>query len=383
MVISISPRGRDSKFNNLATLKIKHSKGKFTTPNRIVNKHDHSAKDAIGANIPLTRTSNSFIIQENIDPDILNNIFTVNGYLGQMLTKTKTWPEKVGNKNALIFLYPNLTKEANKELNTPAKRIKFAKFFSALALELGLESVMLPVVNSFSEIKSSVNLKDLQIIPVIDLQDKTEDFTKKFNECKNEESEDIPILAFKFAPYPRANLAYDMIMEEFNKLHEKSKAVMIVNSERYLRSSKSLNVSGPHYGSFIVSDLIAEKFITVRGSSLTKSVRLFCKDDLVNLPNTNDNISSKFDIQKEKHIFDNDPKLQELLSKLVENNTVDSDWKYSRPFYLSRVHENVRTREEFSELKKNIESETSKDYLQEKPDMNTVINEHLKNKLSK
>jgi len=383
MVITIAPHGRDSKFNDLATLTIRHTKGSFATPNRIVNKHDHAAKDAIGANIPLTRTSNSFIIQENVDPEILNNIFTKNGYLNQMLTKTKSWAEKVGNKNALILLYPNLTKDAIKELDTPIKRKKFSKFFSNLSLELGIETVMIPILNTFEEIKPSVNLEKLQIIPVVDLQDKTEDFTKKFEAINNEAAEDIPIMAFKFAPYPKANLSYDLIMDKFDKIHEKHKAIMIVNSERYLRSSNSLNVSSPHYGSFIIGDLVAERFITVRGSSTSKSVRLFCKNDLVNIPNNSDEITSKFDLKTEKHVFDNDHKLQELLTKLVENATTESDWKYGRPAYLSRVHESVRSRIEFEDLKKSIDSQTSKDYLGDKKDMNTVIEEHLKDRLTK
>ena len=383
MVITISPGSRDSKFNDLATLKIKHKNGTVDTPNRLVNKHDHSAKDAIGANIPLTRTSKSFIIQENIDPDILNNIFTKNGYLNQILTKTKTWADKIGNKNALVFLYPNLTKDAKNELDTPEKRKKFSRFFSNLATEMNIESIMLPVINTFDEIKSSVNLKDLQIIPIIELQDPTEEFTKKFNDCKSEESEDVPILGFKFAPYPKANIAYDMIMDEFDKIHEKSKAVMIVNSERYLRANTSRNVSGPHYGSFIVGDLIAERFITVRGSSDRKSVRFFCKNDLVNLPNTGEEIKSKFDVKSEKKVFQNDPKLQDLLTKLMENSTNSEDWKQNRPFYLSRVHENVRTRDEFDNLKKNIDSRTSTEYLEEKKDMNMVIKDHLKERLTK
>lgn len=52
MVISIEPRNR-SEFNDLATLSILHSKGKVETPNRLVNRHDLNAKNAIGADIPL------------------------------------------------------------------------------------------------------------------------------------------------------------------------------------------------------------------------------------------------------------------------------------------------------------------------------------------
>jgi len=68
MVISVTPNERD-KFNDLSTLKIKHAKGILETPNRLVNRYDLNAKDQIGADIPLTRTSKSFIVQENINPE--------------------------------------------------------------------------------------------------------------------------------------------------------------------------------------------------------------------------------------------------------------------------------------------------------------------------
>ena len=383
MVISISPGGRDSKFNDLATLKIKHEKGTFVSPNRFVNKHDHNAKDAIGANIPLTRISKSFMLQENIDPGILENILTKNGYLHEMLKKTNRWATKIGDKNALVLFYPNLTGKAVKELDTPEKRKKFFKFCSNLASEMRLESIMLPILNTYEEVKSSVNLSNLQIIPVINLRDSTEDFTKKFEACKNDEAEDSPIMAFKFASYPKANVAYDMIMDEFDKIHEKSKAIMMVNSDRYLRSQQSRNVSGPHYGSFIAADLIAERLITPKGFDIKKSVKFFCRNDLVNIQTGSDEIKIKFELEKEKKIFQNDPKLQELLTNLVENNTTDDDWKKNRPSYLSRVHENVQTRNEFDNLQKNIESCTSIEYLEEKKDMNKVIKDHLKERFSK
>lgn len=387
MVITISPSGRDDKFNDLATLKIRHSGGTIDTPNRLVTKNDHAAKDAIGANIPLTRTAKSFIIQENINPNTLNDILTKNGYLDQMLARTKPWTDKIGNKKALIFLCPNLTNDCKGKLDTVKKRKKFSQFFSNLAIQMGIESVMLPVINTFDEIKSAVDLKHLQVIPIIDLQDPTDEFTKKFKSCKMEGSQDVPILGFKFAPYPRANIAYDMIMDEFDKIHEKSKAVMIVNSGRYLRAGGSRNVSGPHYGSFIVGDLVAERFNTggfrVQPDTSNKSVRLFCKDDLINLSNMSDDIHSKFDIKSEKKVFQNDPKLQDLLVKLVDKSTNNDDWKYNRPSYLSRVHENVRTRNEFDNLKKNINSSTSVEYLEEKDDMSKVIKDHLKNRSPK
>jgi hypothetical protein len=378
MVISISPRGRDSKFNDLATLKIEHQKGKLETPNRIVTKNDYNAKDEIGADIPLTRTSKSFMVQENIDPDILNKILTENGYLNTMLTKTGGWSQKLGNKESLLFLYPHLTKNAVKELDTTIKRKKFFKFFGNLATLLGLESVMLPVIGDVSELTSGIDLNKLQIIPIIDLQDK--EFIKKYEAIKTLASIDSPFMGFKFAPYPKANLAYDKILEEFDIIHESKKGVMLVDAERNLKYSQLPNVSGPHYGSFITADLIVERYKAGGGGKTPSSVRLFCKNDLVTIPNNLEGFEKKFDLKEGKKIFQNDKKLNELLEKIVTNKLKKEDWKQNRPSYLSRVHENASTRPEFDKLHDSINKETTMDYLEDRPDMNIVVKDHLKEK---
>ena len=75
MVISISPGARD-EFNDLTTLKIKHKKGIIETPNRLVNRYDLNAKNAIGADIPLTRASKSFLIQESFNENKLELVLT-------------------------------------------------------------------------------------------------------------------------------------------------------------------------------------------------------------------------------------------------------------------------------------------------------------------
>ena len=77
MVISVTPNERD-EFNDLSTLKIRHAKGIIETPNRLVNRYDLNAKDQIGADIPLTRTAKSFIVQVNINPEKLNFVLPKN-----------------------------------------------------------------------------------------------------------------------------------------------------------------------------------------------------------------------------------------------------------------------------------------------------------------
>ena len=46
--------------------------------------------------------------------------------------------------------------------------------------------------------------------------------------------------------------------------------------------------------------------------------------------------------------------------------------------YLSRVHENLQTRSEFSQLQKEINSSQAKEYLSEKSDMNLIVTQHMR-----
>ena len=107
MVISIVPHSRDN-FNDLSTLSLKHNNGIVETPNRIVNRYDLNAKNEIGTDIPLTRISKSFMIQESINPAKLNDILTKNGYLGELLGKFRPIQNRI-DPDSLALLYPSLT----------------------------------------------------------------------------------------------------------------------------------------------------------------------------------------------------------------------------------------------------------------------------------
>ena len=127
MVIYITPHARDT-FNDLSTLTIKHTNGRIDTPNRLVNRYDLNAKNAIGADIPLTRVSKSFMIQESINPNKLHNILTKNGYLGELLNKLRPIQNRIV-PDSLILLYPSLTAESVKQLDTQKKKVEFTRFF--------------------------------------------------------------------------------------------------------------------------------------------------------------------------------------------------------------------------------------------------------------
>ena len=379
MVISIVPHARDN-FNDLSTLSITHNKGTISTPNRLVNRYDLNAKNEIGADVSLTRTSKSCIIQESINPDKLNDVLTKNGYLGELLNKYSSIQSRI-SPDSLALLYPSLTAESIKELNTKKKIDSYIRFFCILANRLDLESIVLPAIDNITEMSAQVVSHNLQLIPVLNLKDNTPTFEKQTISCQTIGSRDIPLIALKFAQYPSANKAYDHIMDNFDQMHEKNQGVMMVDSPRALYSEKNYDVSAPHYGSFFTADLVAEKYAGGGGGNMNRSVRLFCKNDLVTpIIQGGD---SKFDIQQEKQVFSKDRKLEQLFEKMATLNLEEKDWKNNRPKYLSRIHENIRTRLEFQNLHDNIVSNSASEYLKDKHDMDTVVRKHLQPRFQK
>ncbi len=73
--------------------------------------------------------------------------------------------------------------------------------------------------------------------------------------------------------------------------------------------------------------------------------------------------SNKFDVQTEKQVFKNDPKLEQLFERIATNKLKEADWENNRQKYLSRIHENIQTRSEFKTLHSNISSNSTNEYL--------------------
>ena len=290
---------------------------------------------------------------------------------------------KVGTPESLSFLYTSLTKDALPLLDTDKKYTNYARFCCNLASELGFESIILPIQNSLDPALKITNRYNLQLIPLLDIKEDTALMQSKFDDCMKKSSSDIPLIAYKFATYPTANKGYDYIMDNFNNLHENNQGIMMVDMPRMLYQNSALDVSTPHYSSFLAADLFCERYTGGGGGPppLNRNVRLFCKNDLITAVVDSEN--NKFDFNEEKEVFHGDTELQALLKRISRNETTDRDWKDNRAKYLSRVHENVRTRSEFKNMKKNIEQNDTAEYLLEKPDMNTVVKDHIKKRLQR
>jgi hypothetical protein len=138
----------------------------------------------------------------------------------------------------------------------------------------------------------------------------------------------------------------------------------------------------------MIADLVAEKY----GKSFTdktksndvverkKRFRVFCRKDLVTTKIDIQHNIEKIDIDSERKVFEGDDRLQQLFNDLVTDKAQETDWKGRRPGYISRVHENVISREEFVNLESAIKADEARDYLKEKSDMNDVVERHLKNR---
>lgn len=374
MVITIVPHARD-KFHDLATLSITHKHGVAETPARIVNRYDLNAKSNVGADVPLMRDSNVFMLQESIDPKKLESIMSENGFLNKVLVSGSQVFNRVDEHNLKLF-HPSFTQQSQSKLVSfsPSQKHDLICFLCNVAKDLALESLVLPAIYDIDKMSADVSKFGLQLIPSLNMKSKTAEFENQIQRCVGVGCHNIPIIALEFARYAKANLAYDYIMQNFDKLHEGHQAIMMVNATRAIYSESYKSVSALHYGAFFAADLSVERY-GGGGGTPNRTVRLFSSNNLT-APKVGDNTT--FDVDAEKTIFDNDPKLQDLFNRVATDTADDNDWKGGRPKSLSRVHENVKSHPEFRNLSKSIEGNSARDYLKEKSDMNVVLTRELK-----
>ena len=373
MTIEIEPHARDD-FHNLATLTINHEHGKVETPSRMVNRYDLNAKNNIGADVPLMKYSNVFMLQENINPTKLESMMHENGFLDKIrLTGLKVLG-RIDDSNLKLF-YPSITQKCKPIIDeyTQKQKNDLVNFLCDAAIVLGLESLVLPVVYGIDQMRVDISKMGLQFIPVLDMSVSTNVFQSQVDQCIQVGCPDIPMIALKFARYTKANQTYRYVMDRFDALHEQNQAVMTVGTPRAIYDEAYKSVSAPHYGAFFVADLAAESY-TGGGGGANRIIRLFSRDNLTT-PKIDDGV--QFDPDVEKSVFKNEPKLQELFVRIANGGVTDDDWKGGQPKYVSRVHENIRSHPEFRNLSKSIEDNEARDYLRTKPDMDAILTREL------
>lgn len=342
----------------------------------MINRYDLNAKNKSGVDIPLMQQSHAFMFQEKISPKKLESIMNQNGFMHEMCMTGHEVLNKIGDENLKLF-YPSPTQDAMFKVfrYTERQRHDLVRFLCHVAIELDMESVMLPVIYGLDVMARHVSKMGLQLIPSLDMTEDITDFKKWVDTCMAIGSRDIPLLALRFATYTKANHAYDYLGSKFDDLHEQKQAVMVVDTRRSVPAKAYKSVSALHYGALLTADMSAEMYLGSGGGPGSRTLRVFSKDNL-SVPHAEDGV--QFDPNTEKMVFENDPQYQELFARIVTNQTDDADWTQGRPMAAVRLHEVARSHPEFNNLVQSIKSNSARDYLHDKPVMNEVIAKELK-----
>jgi hypothetical protein len=377
MVISIEPIDR-SDFREFSRLKIKYERGSLETPNRFVTMVDLNAKDGIGANIPLTRLRKLFLLEEKINFTTLLSIKETNGYLSTFVNRVSKKTNYTSTSGSMKVFYPSLTDDLRHSLKSGTMSyFECFNFLVSATNVLNFDYLLLDEIFVTSETKQLLSSIRTQYSPVVDIREKRQ-VHKKLNLALSIPPIESPFLAIRFASYLSANKAYDYLNLRLDKIHESKRAVLSVGSPRPLSYEESLDISAPHYGPMIVSDLIAERSYNHPGPK--NDIRLFNPNDL-SLPKISE-MSAQERNANSGFKFNNDIKLNELFERLRNNDLLPAGLDNRRGKYLSRVHENVVSNTEFGFMRGSIKSNEIREYIMSKRLMTKVLKKHIKNYFS-
>ncbi len=372
MGLTIRPEERD--YRDLSRLTLTYGKGKFETPNRMVTKNDLNAKSGLGADIPLTGVRNLFLCEEKINQKVLDNIVHKNGFLAEFILKIEKSLSRVDNSKAMKAIFPKVTGELMPSLVSDHNvRNRVINFILQLTSELKADLFLFQMEMLSPEIFSYLNSTDIQYVPVLDIHN-FKALSSAFPDLISVSAENVPMIGFTYASYRRANLSFNYVMSNLDKVHEANKGIITVGAPRVLsRDDYDPDVSAPHYSSFLLSDIVAEGYHSHYSSNISHVVtKIFEKKDLAVPP-----LSQGHDLAEhlgEESAFLSDPKLKDLFWRTLNGNNTDEDIKRSRPGNISRIHEALETTKEYEKMKKSIINHELLQYRRSKARLNNLLN---------
>ena len=131
------------------------------------------------------------------------------------------------------------------------------------------------------------------------------------------------------------------------------------------------DISGPHYSSFLISDISTEIYLSGHGSGIKNNARIFEKESL-----TVPIIGKNYNTNKHKgedSMFTTDNSLKDLFWRTLKGQNNDIDIDKNRPSYLSRVHESYMTTLEYEEMRKSLINKDLKDYRNSKIELTNLL----------
>ena len=358
MGITIVPKERDET-SDISRLEIKFPRGSIESPSRFITQVDLNAKDGIGADIPLSRTRKLFLYEEFINPQKIEKILNENGYLATFETNFRNFLSRVERADALRLVYPKFTVKglsALENINESSKE-KVWNFLFQLINELAsgkdaIDGFLVQYDHLTQAGKGYIAKQNIPFIPTIDIHGKYLVVKHQLYTYKAMPSSLVPFIGLSYSTLSRANLAYQEAISMLDALHESGKGFITTDSPRVsgIRVFDP-DVSALHYSNFIVADLAAEKKYGGGGGN-EPNVRLFERGDLA-IP-TLHGAHNPNEHSGEDAFLQEDPKLRALLNDMFQGNVSASD--KSRAAYLSRIHENIISGKEYSDMRQNIAS---------------------------
>lgn len=358
MGITIVPKERDEA-SDISRLEIKFPRGSIESPSRFITQVDLNAKDGIGADIPLSRTRKLFLYEEFINPQKIEKILNENGYLATFKTNFRNFLSRVERADALRLVYPKFTVKglsALEKINESSKE-KVWNFLFQLINELAngkdaIDGFLVQYDHLTQAGKGYIAKQNTPFIPTIDIHGEYLVVKRQLYTYKTMPSSLVPFIGLSYSTLSRANLAYQEAISMLDALHESGKGFITTDSPRVsgIRVFDP-DVSALHYSNFIVADLAAEKKYGGGGGN-EPNVRLFERGDLA-IP-TLHGAHNPNEHSGEDAFLQEDPKLRTLLNNMFQGNVSASD--KSRAAYLSRIHENIISGKEYSDMRKNIAS---------------------------
>ena len=368
MGITIVPKERDET-SDISRLEIKFPRGSIESPSRFITQVDLNAKDGIGADIPLSRTRKLFLYEESINPEKIKKILNENGYLARFLTNFRNFLSRVEQADALRLVYPKFTREGLLALESigESSKEKVWIFFFQLINELStgkdaIDGFLVQYDHITQGNRDYISKQNLPFIPTINIHGVYQVVKRQLETYKAMPSSLVPFIGLSYSTLSRANLAYHEAISMLDSLHESGKGFITTDSPRVsgIRVFDP-DVSALHYSNFIVADLAAEKKYS-GGSGDKPNVRLFEKRDLAVPPLQGTHKSNEH--SGEDGFLQEDPKLRTLLNNMFQGTVSASDT--SRAIYLSRVHENIISGTEYSDMRKSIAANELPHYRAEK-----------------
>ena len=295
-----------------------------------------------------------------------------NDFLSSVKLEFENFLTRTDATRSMRAVYPKFTEKALKDLGASSEgtKSKVWAFIFNLMDELKADVFLFQYESMGENEKKYLDVQNQPYVPVLDIHN-LQFLEDNLINLAQKPSASVPFIGITYATYPRAYLSYVHLMDNLDKIHEKNKGLLGVGAPRELgRYEEDQDVSAPHYSSFLISDIAAERSYPGGGGGKT-AARLFEKGDLaVPVPEKGHPVAEHLD---EVSLFNGDRLLQEYFLKFAAG---DVNLYNARSHYFSRVHESLLTNNEYKEMRNSVINQELKEYRESKFRINAILTKH-------